>query len=475
MLRRLSVLVLLIVCAACTPGSTAVRSIPSTVPTPVSRQPNFLVIVTDDQVPGTERHMPVVRRRIGSRGLRFTRGFTTDPLCCPSRATILTGLYPHTHGVYANGGGASAFEAGGNDARSIGPLLDGAGYRTGVIGKYLNGVRRVTAPGEVPPGWDTFVSFHANNGKYYDYDLTVDGVLEHHGDEPGDYSTDVLGQRAMSFLRADTTEPFFLLFAPYAPHGPFIPAPRHVGDLADLPPRRNPAINEVDVSDKPPYIRRLAPLSGRQLATIRDRGRGRAEALLSVDQAIGSMLDLLRKQGRLHDTMIVFLSDNGLAEGEHRWRYKEVPYEVSIRIPFLLRFDPLTSTRAGEIEDRLVLNADLAPTFLELAGVAPAGAMDGRSLVPLLQGGAAGWRGSFLIEYLRDDRGYRPEVPTYCALRTGRWKYIVYASGYRELYDLENDPSELRNVADDRSGVGRRLHRRLEKLCSPPPPGMTFR
>jgi N-acetylglucosamine-6-sulfatase len=436
-------------------------------------RPNFLIILTDDQHTGTLRSMPSGQRLIARKGIRFPNAFVTNPLCCPSRASILTGSYSHTNGVYSNGGlhgGTRAFIDHGNEPLSVAPALQDSGYRTGLVGKYLNLFRNAVPPDYVPPGWSRFVTFYENSGLYYDYDLSVDGVTEHRGGLPSDYSTDVLRRHAVRFLRSKSEEPFFLLFAPYAPHGPATPAPRHLGDLAGMPDYSSASLNERDVSDKPGYIRRSPLLSPRAEHALQHRIRRRAESLLAVDEAVEAMVSVLREQNELRETVIVFLSDNGLGWGDHRWKHKLVPYEGSIGIPFAIRYDPLTHARAGSANRKLVLNIDLVPTFLDLAGVVPPSSVDGQSLVPLLRGDTIGWRNAFLIENLYIDRGDSGSVPTYCAIRTDRWKYVVYDSDFRELYDLRRDPYELTNVARSRDRVRRRLHARLETLCDPRPP-----
>ena len=189
---------------------------------------------------------------------------------------------------------------------------------------------------------------------------------------------------------------------------------------------------------------------------------------------MGRILDALRTTGRLSNTLIVYASDNGVEFGEHRLTNKEDPYEASIRVPIVVRFDPLTRGRAT-VNDDLVLNLDFAPTFAAAAGVKAPNA-DGRSLLPLLRGSGASWRTAFLVEHWGEQLPNQPPVPpAYCAVRTTRYIYIEYSTGEQELYDLSADPHELFNrasVAADAPIVSR-LHAALVKLCSPPPPGMT--
>ena len=187
--------------------------------------------------------------------------------------------------------------------------------------------------------------------------------------------------------------------------------------------------------------------------------------LLSVDAQVEALVGALRDTGRLSDTLIVFTSDNGISWGEHRWVKKEVPYEESIRVPLVVRFDPVTAADAGATSSALALNIDIAPTIAAVAGV-PA-LTDGRSLLPLLGGDDAGWRTRFLIEHME---GSNP-VPTYCAVRTERYLFARYATGERELYDLQADPFELTNVAIEDATLSDDLQDDLNALCDPAPPG----
>jgi N-acetylglucosamine-6-sulfatase len=208
----------------------------------------------------------------------------------------------------------------------------------------------------------------------------------------------------------------------------------------------------------------------RQQASIDQWRQNQYRTLLSVDRAVGSIVDALKKRGELRSTLIVFASDNGVAWGEHRWRRKEVVYEESIRIPFVVRYDPLTSS--ARRDSHLVLNIDLAPTWADLAGVAAPGA-DGRSLVPLLRSPSSPWRSDFLVEHLPERESDR--IPAYCAVRSERFLYAAYGTGEKELYDLSSDRAELENRASDDTllPVRTRMWERLKQLCDPPPPGYT--
>jgi arylsulfatase A-like enzyme len=423
--------------------------------------PSILLIITDDQRWDTLWAMPEVQRSLMAKGVTFSESFTTSSLCCPSRASILTGAYPHTTGVYRQilpNGGFKSFE----DSTTIATQLDDAGYRTGFFGKYLDAYQADALAGYVPPGWDRWVAFvHAD---YLDYGLTIDGTVHRYGIEPGDYSTDVLADHAEAFIRGNEG-PVFAIFAPAAPHAPAIPSPADEGGFGDLPAWRPPSFNEADRSDKPGYVRLLPRVGPDRTAYVDTLRRNQYRSLQAVDRAVDRLLDALEDSGRLDDALVIFTSDNGLLWGEHRWIKKEVPYEEAIRIPLVVRADAVL----GEVprtDDHLVANIDLAPTIAEAAGVELPG-VDGESLLPLLRGSPVEWRRGLLIEHLR---GSNP-VPTYCAVRTDRHLFASYDTGERELYDLREDPFELRNIAGTAPELEARLETMLRGLCDPPPPG----
>jgi arylsulfatase A-like enzyme len=429
--------------------------------------PNIVLILTDDQRWDTLWAMPYVQDLLVAHGVSFTSSFVVNPLCCPARASILTGRYSHSTGVYSNKTGFSDFD----DASTVATWLEGAGYRTGLVGKYLNGYDQVDAT-YVPPGWDRWVAFTSQTGQgmYYDYDVSVDGVNTHYGSDPGDYSTDVLASYATDFI--DTTPagtPLFLYFSVKAPHFPAVPGPNHQTEFSDLPPWRPPSWNEPDVSDKPGWVQALPPLSTHDIDVIDGRRVDQYRTLLSVDDAVAGIVDALTAAGRMSNTMLVFASDNGWLWGEHRWDGKKVPWEESIRVPLVVRYDPMTPT--PRLENRMALNIDLAPTFAALAGVPAPGAV-GRSLLPVLPGGQVAWRSDFLVENSVNSGG-EDEVPTYCAVRNKTYLYVRYlATGEEELYPIKADPYELDNKALDPGYASAlaQLRLRSQKLCRPLPP-----
>jgi N-acetylglucosamine-6-sulfatase len=423
--------------------------------------PSILLIVTDDQRWDTLWAMPEVQRSLVERGVTFSEAFTTSSLCCPSRASILTGQYPHTTGVYRQGlphGGFQSFD----DTTTIATALRAGGYRTGFFGKYLDAYQSGALGGYVPPGWDHWVAFV--HSEYFEYALTIDGTIERFAAAAEDYSTDVLAARTEEFIRS-TDGPVFAVYAPPAPHAPAIPSPVDGGLFADLPPWRPPSFDEPDVSDKPAHVRAMVPFDPDRTERLDILRIDQYRTLQAVDRSIGRLLGALGDTGRLEDAVVIFTSDNGLLWGEHRWAKKEVPYEEAIRVPLVIRADRIGSA-VGRTDPHLVANIDLAPTIAAAAGVPLPGA-DGRSLLPLLEGRPDGWRQALLIEHMR---GTNP-IPTYCAVRTSRYLYAVYDTGERELYDLAADPYQLRNLSKAPPGLRTRLQGVLDRLCEPPPPG----
>lgn len=446
---------------------TSLLSAPAVRARAASTPPNVVVIVTDDQRWDSLGVMPIVQRELVGRGVTFTNAFVSNPLCCPSRASILTGDYSHTTGVYRQIPPFGRFEAF-HDDPTLATWLDGAGYDTALVGKYIDGYQHAGLTGYVPPGWDRWVGFiHAG---YQDYQLSIDGAVRAFGEAPGEYSTDVLAGEAVRFIRG-AQGPLFLYFAPEAPHAPATPAVQDRLAFTGSPVPMAPSFDEADVSDKPAYVRHLPRLSAARRAEVVAFARDQDRTLLAVDRAVGQIVEALRATGRLQDTLIVFTSDNGISYGEHRWTKKEVPYEESIRVPMVVRFDPAGVTKT---DTHIVANIDIAPTVAALAGVATP-PVDGRSILPLLGplGSDPPWRQDLLLEHME---GTNP-VPTYCGVRAVHTVYVRYATGEEELYDLVADPFELSNLAGDPSAAGllSSMRARLDVLCDPPPPGFDDR
>ncbi len=438
-------------------------------------RPNIVLVLTDDQRWDTVAGMATVEQELGGNGVTFTNAFAVNPLCCPSRATILTGRYSHSTMVYSNAdqyGGVGWFD----DDSTIATWLRDSGYRTGYMGKYLNGYGGNVLPPSptrwfLPPGWDRWFGYA---GGYYDYNVNSDGFIIPFGTEEADYSTDVLAREAISFMDSSSGQPFFLVYAPYAPHVPADPPARYDEAFTDLPPWRPASFGETNVSDKPRWVRRLHPLTRKQRARIEELRRNQLASQFAIDDGVKAILGSLEASGRLGTTMIVFASDNGLLWGEHRlFNQKIAAYEESIRVPLIIRYDPLVKTPRSNKE--LVANVDLAPTFAAVAGI-PAPGAQGRSLLPLLTatpGDPPRWRKRLVIEHRKGGPLTNDEVPTYCAVRSNRFKYVVYSTHEEELYDLLVDPAELENRAGDPTLRATKFGLRADvrRLCNPPPPG----
>lgn len=424
-------------------------------PTREPGKPNIVLIVTDDQSMETMIDMPSLNEELIGNGINFTNGFNTTPLCSPSRASLLTGLYAHNHGVFDNrlpNGGAPVFD----DSSTIATWLEEAGYRTSFLGKYLNKYDELIPYGYVPPGWEDWQAFiiaTKPHRYYYNYELSDNGEIVHYGTEKSDYSADMIADQAERFIRESKNEPFFIIANFYNPHQPHSAAKRHNDMFRDDEKfmsrlRAKPNFNEKDVSDKPGWVQALPPLNGEDIEYNVGVYQRSSRSLLSVDEAVLQVLDTLDDVGQRDNTVVIYMTDNGLTLGEHRLTsQKNCGYEECIRSPFIISYPGLIE--APREDDRLVLNIDLAPTIAQLAGVDIPGGVDGISLVPLLDGSATEWRESALIEHWRLTEGFGSIIPDFFGVRTAKWKYIEYDTGEKELYDLENDPYELDNLAGD--------------------------
>ena len=458
-------------------------------------QPNIVVVMTDDETFAELAGMPNTRRLIGAKGVRFDRFYVSYPVCCPSRATYLTGQYAHNHGVmglYPPTGGYGRF-----DKRNALPVwLKNAGYHTAHLGKFLNGYGD-QEPADVPPGWsDWHATVDYSTYKMWGYTMNDNGRMHTYGHEfeedPELYQTDVLTSKARRIIRAQAgRKPLFLSVNYLAPHhearsiqrrtGLLVrPAPRHRGAFASASLPRSASFNEADMSDKPRFLRgRTHALSSRDIATIRRDSRARRAALLAVDDGVKRIVRTLRRTGQLDNTYIIFTSDNGYMQGEHRVRSgKMLPYEPSTRVPLLVRGPGIP---AGRVSGQLTANIDLAATLVDLAGATPGKTVDGRSLMPfarnpslvtkraiLHETGGARYAGPREQDERTNTRRPLKRVMSYRAIRTDRWLYVRWHNGSRELYDLRRDPDELRSLHAGRSHrkVRRDLARQLRVLAT---------
>jgi N-acetylglucosamine-6-sulfatase len=432
-------------------------------------RPNVLVIESDDQTLESMRVMDNVNSLIGDQGATFQNNFVNFSLCCPSRATFLTGQYAHNHGVLGNKpplGGFDGFEALHGD-NNLAVWLHDAGYHTAMIGKTLNTYSNDPL---VPPGWSEWYAAAPDDQDLYNYTLNENGRLVHYGQTRADFKQDVLTSKAVDFVdrRARKRKPFFLWLTYTAPHGggpnpnpnpPFNcggtakPAPRHAHAFDSEPLPKPPNFNEADVSDKPAAIRNLPLLSAGEIADIQRKYRCQLESLLSVDEGVKEVTQALMAQRELANTVLMFTSDNGFFNGAHRIPTGKLHiYEESIRVPLQMRGPGIPP---GETVSDLSINADLAPTIVDVANASPGLVMDGRSLIPVAQNPGIEQGRELLIEQGR-----------FKAIRTERYMYAEHNTGEKELYDLQKDPFELQSLQNDPAyaSVEAQLAGRLHEL-----------
>lgn len=442
-------------------------------PALAAAKPNVLFLLVDDldvavYQSGLDAGLYPHIKSLVAAGTSFSNAFVSLSICCPSRSTFFTGQYPHNHGTLRNSGKAGGFKSF-KDSSTLAVWMKAGGYRTALMGKYLNGYK-AEASGYVPPGWDTWnalLSLHQ-----YDYSLTVPGGVQSHGSAPEDYQTDVLANLADSYVRTPSSQPFFLALTPSAPHlesggevgdddggDSLRPAPRHVGTpTVTLPASLLPSFNEADLSDKPKWLRQR-PLT--QLATQQRVFNEKRTAMRAVDDMVGKLVLALKETGQWDNTLFVFTSDNGFQYGTHRRNLTKVDfYEESIRLPMVVK---APGQRSSRVADGWSLNNDWAVTVLDYAGLQPAAGhrFDGQSLRPLLEGSGSGRR-TLLVELPATGQS-GGHVPFY-ALRSkdpaltldpsGK-KVLVFAQTENaagssvtdlELYDLDTDPWQVQSL-----------------------------
>lgn len=428
-----------------------------------TEKPNIVFILTDDMRKDDLEHMPQTKELIQKAGVTFDNAFVSYPLCCPARATFLTGQYTHNHRVLTNAprdqGGEERFRELGGDKSTIATWLDGAGYKTAHVGKYLNGYG-ISRDTYIPPGWDEWYTlmgrYHVNlnmneNGKIEKYDGSIDSLIERK-------SEDVLKRNVSG------DKPFYLQIDTHAPHGPYDYPARYADDFRDAKAPRPPSFDEPNISDKPGWVRENPRLSESDEKDIDAAYRGRLRGLLQVDDMVASVTKILRDAGKLDNTYIVFTSDNGFHLGEHRFKVgKWTPYEESIRVPLVVRGPGI---KAGANRKEMVINNDFAPTFADMGGTGSPG-VDGRSFLPLLRGESVPWRSQFLVESWHARLPSSP--PTYQAIRTEDMIFTRYRADppQLELYNLRKDPYQLENQMNtaDPALVGE-LRSRLQALST---------
>jgi arylsulfatase A-like enzyme len=426
--------------------------------------PNIVVVITDDLTwnelqdhaldPASPHYlpdyMPNLKALFQAQGLTFTRFYVTQGWCCPSRASILRGQYPHNTGITTLLLGFQNFVSFGLEASTVATWLHQGGYTTVLLGKYLNGYPIL--PGEtepspyVPPGWSEWYGL-AQESAYYNYDLVENGTFVHYGTAQADYSTDVLSAKAIDFLNRVGSVPFFMYLAPIAPHKPATPAARHTTLFSGVTAPRKSSFNEADMTDKPWPYAKLAVLTPSQIAQIDALYRKRLQALMAVDDLLGALVQTLMANGQLANTYIFVTSDNGFHFGEHRLALvKNHLFEESVHVPLFVRGPGiLPGTR-----DQLVLNNDLAATWVELAGSAgPEYAMDGRSIVPLLAPmPPLAWRTHALLFGLVNGYATRQVAGQQVLYAEFERKGVAPSPYNRMWYDLDVDPYQEVNAYD---------------------------
>ena len=407
-------------------------------------RPNILVILTDDQrAEGTLGVMPKTRKLFVAGGTIFKNAVATTPLCCPSRASILSGRYAHNHGVTDN------FSAGLLDQRkTMQKELQASGYLTAATGKFLNGWRK-------DPSYFDRWAIYSPPPRYFGATFRIDGVVR---EVPG-YSTTALGQLSLDILNdfeAQDDSPWFMQVAPFAPHGPARPDTRYA--FADVPERKqNPALREEDISDKPFYVQATPAKKWR----VRDSRRQQLRTLMSVDDMVAGIFSRLEEMGEADNTLAIFMSDNGFLWYEHQSAGKGEPYDESVEIPLLARWPG--HIPAGAKSRRIVANIDVAATAYAAAGVEPGYRVDGK---PLFDSD----RPYIFLEYLLSGEG--AEIPRWHSLWTPNSSFIRYFDA-PESYEYYSpaDPWQLTNlygdgIAGNEPSRETRLLRRLRRSAT---------
>lgn len=423
------------------------------------RHPNIVFVLTDDLSMDLLPYMPQVQA-LQQDGMTFNNYFVSDSLCCPSRSSIFTGEYPHDTGVFTNagpGGGLAAFYNHGDENRTFNIALQKDGYRTAMMGKYINGYlesRSPIASTAVPPGWSEW-DVAGWGYREFNYDLNIDGTLHYFGHARRDYLTDVIARRGVHFINRSAAmgKPFFLELATFAPHTPYVPAPRDRHLFPGLMAPRPPSFDTLPLNP-PSWLAGHPPLTLHQLDRINWVYRRRVQDVQAVDDMIARVRAALEANGIANDTYIVFSSDNGLHTGEYRLTPgKLTAFDTDIHVPLVVTGPGIpVDTSSNAMSE----NVDLAETFAQMGGTT-LDTGDGRSLLGLMHGELPGdWRNTILVEH----HGPKPDAddpdrqdrssgnpPSYEALRTDHFLYVAYDNGEREFYDLQSDPYELDNLA----------------------------
>ena len=414
----------------------------------VSR-PNFVFVMADDLDERSMEQLGGIRSIMNANGTTFENAYVTYSLCCPSRATILRGQYPHNHGIIDNGlpdGGEGKFRNSGLDKSTLATWLNNAGYQTKLVGKYMNSYSDLY----VPPGWD---EWYAMIGDHWNLSDPATGKMNNNGQQTtlGGHSTDVFADKASDFIRRSSSSsngaPFFLWVGTKAPHSPPEVADRYKDRFTTTPlPKEDviPNFNEANVLDKPAWVRSRSVASPTRIAEFEQEYRARLRSMLSVEDLLRKTIATLQETGELNNTYIFFTSDNGYHLGNHRLGLgKRAPYEEDIGVPLMVRGPGVP---AGAVRQELILNNDFAPTIADLAGASIPDpeelVVDGSSFAPLLTSSPpSSWRTAFLEEGWPNGN---LQVPRHKSVHTQDHMFTEYLdTGEYELYDLNTDPFQL--------------------------------
>ncbi len=415
--------------------------------------------------------MPLLQSLVAAQGVTFQNAIATTPLCGPSRATLLTGRYAHSHGIRSNVaslGGYGLYRDSGMEADSVPVWLKAAGYRTAYLGKYMNGY----GPGWTsrPPGWDDWLALIEPQA-YADFMFNEEGRDQKA--PSGQFQTDYLAARALEYLRRTEDrddQPFFLMVAPYAPHYPAKYPARHASLFNSRGAPRTSAFNESDVSDKPRHIRRISPFTAAQVTAIDNEYRSSLRSLQAVDEMVEKLVQALQAQGEIENTAIIFTSDNGLSTGAHRFTDKTAPYAESLGVPFYVR---VPGGPRGVSLPHLVANIDIPATIVDWARLPAPAAIEGRSLGALFEvspPSSSSWRSEILIEYWDNTNPATTLMPTYQGLRVENavesGLYVLHDTGEDEYYDFKKDPYEMESAAAGNPQTVARYLARMKSLAA---------
>ena len=440
--------------------------------------PDVIVIMTDDQRVGTHRGMPYLWGNLRQQMVNYSNAQVPVNNCCPSRSTFLTGATSNETKVWDNTnagspGGWLRFHKSGFENRTLAVALNKRGYRTALLGKYLNqfAAHNRVAAGARPPGWDDFRTYLNSNGGYWAPGTPVRNVA------PG-YTTDTLGDAAVDVIeQTPTDEPLFLLYTPYAPHEPFDAGPykgsaRDAGTLDDF--RRggewtNPSIGGENRRGKPAWNQRLAGLnsdgeSPSPYPRVRHVSESQADTLMGVDANIRKIVEAQQGIRDWSNTLFVFMSDNGYGWGDHALFDKTTPYRLTNEVPLMIKYPDSLGVPGGTADHRLVNNIDVTSTIAVLSGASLA-----TSGIPTLwpQG-----RTGLSVQSPQSKRGYPFWHPAYCGWRTKDHLYVRWSDGFEELYDYRTDPWEQRNLAGASAYQALRTKMSIaaHRACDPLPP-----